>query len=311
MLQKDRFLIKAKRFDTNSGTYISYNNSLKKLYDKFNLYDEDYKKLDSDMVEDWLEGLKYKKSYRNLIIEHCKEFYSYLVKKHLADYNPFDAINKFGGKEVKKDSKDKYIPTKEEVRALILRSGIREKEPIKTFDFFKSRNMCILQLLATQGLRKNIIRVIKMEDIKKNDDYAVVIIDENRTKAKIPHRIVFAGETMKLFNRYLEVRKAYGIDSEYVFTSLNGKQLNASDITDLFDKAVRKANIKVEKGVQFSVHNLRHFVTSRLVANNENVLLIKDILNWGNNEQDMIQRYSNHTEAYDLEKARATSKILD
>ena len=44
---------------------------------------------------------------------------------------------------------------------------------------------------------------------------------------------------------------------------------------------------------------------------NENVLLIKDIMNWGNNEQDMIQRYSNHTEAYDLEKARATSKILN
>ena len=270
MLQKDRFLIKAKRFDVNSGTYISYNNSLKKLYDKFNLYDEDYRKLDSDMVEDWLEALKYKKSYRNLIIEHCKEFYSYLVKKHLADYNPFDAINKFGGKEVKKDSKDKYIPSKEEVRLLILRSGIREKEPIKTFDFFKARNMCILQLLATQGLRKNIIRVMKMEDIKKNDDYVVVEIDGSRTKAGIPHRIVFAGETMELFNKYLEVRKAYEIDSEYVFTSLSGKKLNASDITDLFDKAVRKANIRVEEGVQFSPHNLRHFVTSRLVANNEN-----------------------------------------
>mgnify|MGYP000562630418 FL=1 len=52
MLQKDRFLIKAKRFDVNSGTYISYNNSIKKLYDKINLYDEDNKKLDSDMVED-------------------------------------------------------------------------------------------------------------------------------------------------------------------------------------------------------------------------------------------------------------------
>ena len=310
MLQKDRFLIKAKRFDVNSGTYISYNNSLKKLYDKFNLYDEDYKKLNSDMVEDWLEDLKYKKSYRNLIIEHCKEFYSYLVKKHLTDYNPFEAINKFGGKEVKKDSKDKYIPTKEEVKLLILRSGIREKEPIKTFEFFKSRNMCILQLLATQGLRKNIIRVMKLEDIKRNDDYVVIVIDESRTKAGVSHRIVFAGETMKLFNRYLEVRKTYGIDSEYIFTSLNGKKLNASDITDLFDKAVRKANIKVEKGVQFSPHNMRHFVASRLVADNVNALIIKDIMNWGNNEQDMIQRYSNHTEAYDLEKVRATSNIL-
>ena len=149
-----------------------------------------------------------------------------------------------------------------------------------------------------------------MEDIKKNDGYVVVEIDSSRTEAGIPHRIVFAGETMELFNKYLKVRKTYGIDSEYVFTSLSGKKLNASDITDLFDKAVRKANIKVEEGVQFSPHVLRHFVTSRLVANNENVLLIKDIMNWGNNEQDMIQRYSNHTEAYDLEKARATSNIL-
>lgn len=307
MNQKERFLLKSKRFEIGSHTWKSYNNSLTKFYDKFDLYDEDFKKINSDDIEDWIDGMDYKLSTINVIIEHSKEFCAYLKKKNLINYNYFDAISKFGYKDIMQDSKKKYIPSKEEVKMLILRSGIREKENVNTFDFYGSRDQCILQLLASQGLRKNIIREMRMSDIKKNDDYVVIEIDSSRTKAKISHRIVFGGKTMKLFNRYLKARENHGIDSEHVFTSIRGNELNPSDITDLFNKAVRKANIKVEEGVQLSPHNLRHFTASMLVNNNENDILIKGIMNWNIDHNDMRQRYSNHAEMYDEEKVRATS----
>ena len=306
MNQKERFLLKSKRFEIGSHTWKSYNNSLTKFYDKFDLYDEDFKKINSDDIEDWIDGMDYKLSTINVIIEHCKEFCVYLKKKNLIDYNYFDAISKFGYKDIMQDSKKKYIPSKDEVKMLILRSGIREKENVNTFDFYGSRDQCILQLLASQGLRKNIIREMRMSDIKKNDDYVVIEIDSSRTKAKIDHRIVFGGKTMKLFNRYLKARENHGIDSEHVFTSIRGNKLNPSDITDLFNKAVRKANIKVEEGY-FSPHLLRHFTASMLVNNNENDILVRQILNWNIDNTDMRQRYSNHAEMYDEEKVRATS----
>ena len=37
---KDRFLVNYKRFDTESGTYYLYNNSIKKLYNKFNITED-------------------------------------------------------------------------------------------------------------------------------------------------------------------------------------------------------------------------------------------------------------------------------
>ena len=75
MLQKERFLIKKKRFEPNSNTYKSYDNSIKKFYNEFNLYEEEnFKAINSDMVEDWIENLDYKHSTVNQIIEHNKNF---------------------------------------------------------------------------------------------------------------------------------------------------------------------------------------------------------------------------------------------
>lgn len=307
MNQVERFLLKHKRFEEGSSTYKSYKNSLDKIVKAFNLEDEDYKKLNADTIEDWLEELDYKLSTINVILEHGKEFYEYLLLKHLVEFNPFKAISKYGYKEVANNSKKKYIPTTEEVKNIILRAGIREKEPINTFSFFGTRDKCILQLLASQGLRKGIIKEMLMNDIKKNDDYVVIEIDESRTKAKIPHRIVFGGESQRLFNKWLEIRKEYNINSNYVFTSIKGSKLSASNINDLYIKACKKAHIKVEKGVQNSPHVLRHYCASMLVANNENEILTKNIMNWNINNSEMIERYSNHSEMYDLEKIRATS----
>ena len=86
MNQKERFLLKSKRFEIGSHTWKSYNNSLTKFYDKFDLYDEDFKKINSDDIEDWIDGMDYKLSTINVIIEHCKEFCVYLKKKNLINY---------------------------------------------------------------------------------------------------------------------------------------------------------------------------------------------------------------------------------
>ena len=310
MLQKDRFLTKAKRFKADSDTYYSYNNSLYKLYERFNLHNvEDFSNITTDDLEDWIEELSkgLRRSTINLIEEHCLEFFEYLLKKNVISFNPMKGIIRFNEREVIESSKEKYIPTIEEVEKIIKSVSIKEKTE-RGFEFTSARNKAILQLLATQGLRQSIIRNMRIDDIKRNDNQMVVIeITADRTKARIPHRICFSGKTKELFNAFLEVRNKYNIQSNLIFTSLRGGKLIRADIQDIFNKAVRKANIEVKKGIQFSPHCLRHFTATILVNNNENEILIKKILNWSTSDRDMLSRYSNHDNLYDEEKARATS----
>ena len=307
MLQKERFLIKKKRFEPNSNTYKSYDNSIKKFYNEFNLYEEEnFKAINSDMVEDWIENLDYKHSTVNQIIEHNKEFCDYLQKKNLIDFNPFVVINKYSAKDLNVDSKKKIMLSEKEVIKLIESTRIRTNKDRKWAQT-NFRDRAILQLIATQGLRKNIIREMKISDIERNDDIVVIEIDASRTKARINHRICFKGTAKKYFNEYLRMRECYGIDSEYIFTTLKNKQLSPNDLDNIFIKAKNKCGFTVNKGEQLSPHNLRHFTATTLVKNNVNEMVIKSIMNWSINTRDMLNRYSNHQEAYDIEKAEVTT----
>ena len=307
MLQKERFLIKKKRFEPNSNTYKSYDNSIKKFYNEFNLYEEEnFKTINSDMVEDWIENLDYKHSTVNQIIEHNKEFCDYLQKKNLIDFNPFVVINKYSTKDLNVDSKKKIMLSEKEVIKLIESTRIRTNKDRKWAQT-NFRDRAILQLIATQGLRKNIIREMKISDIERNDDIVVIEIDASRTKARINHRICFKGTAKKYFNEYLRMRECYGIDSEYIFTTLKNKQLSPNDLDNIFIKAKNKCGFAVNKGEQLSLHNLRHFTATTLVKNNVNEMVIKSIMNWSINTRDMLNRYSNHQEAYDIEKAEVTT----
>lgn len=307
MLQKERFLIKKKRFEPNSNTYKSYDNSIKKFYNEFNLYEEEnFKAINSDMVEDWIENLDYKHSTVNQIIEHNKEFCDYLQKKNLIDFNPFVVINKYSAKDLNVDSKKKIMLSEKEVIKLIESTRIRTNKDRKWAQT-NFRDRAILQLIATQGLRKNIIREMKISDIERNDDIVVIEIDASRTKARINHRICFKGTAKKYFNEYLRMRECYGIDSEYIFTTLKNKQLSPNDLDNIFIKAKNKCGFTVNKGEQLSLHNLRHFTATTLVKNNVNEMVIKSIMNWSINTRDMLNRYSNHQEAYDIEKAEVTT----
>ena len=137
---------------------------------------------------------------------------------------------------------------------------------------------------------EKIIREMKISDIKRNDDIVVIEIDASRTKARINHRICFKGTAKKYFNEYLRMRECFGIDSEYIFTTLKNKQLSPNDLDNIFIKAKNKCGFTVNKGEQLSLHNLRHFTATTLVKNNVNEMVIKSIMNWSINNRDMLNR---------------------
>ncbi len=293
MLQKDRFLVKYKRFDVNGKTYESYNRTLDKLYSNFGLYEnENFKNITADDVEDWIESLTkaHRKSSLNLYIEHLAEFFSYLQKKDLVEKNPMKAIRRFSENEVDNDAKDKYVATIEDIRRLLDSTNTREKGE-RNFEFTSKRDKALLSFLVVSGCRQTIARILTydmMEEIKNGIAFNV---DGKYTKSGKNQRIVIGNKALEYLKVHIENVKQQCIESEYIFTSIKGKQLGATEVRDIMDKAKKKANLDVE-GKQFSPHCLRNFLATHLVNEGVNPIIIKTICHWSQEKNDMLSRYA-------------------
>ena len=306
---KDRFLVNYKRFDTESGTYYLYNNSIKKLYNKFNITEDNeeemLKAITVDMLEDWAMELQkqFKASTYNVITEHLKEYFFYLVnKRHTLQFNPMDAISKASLEEVENDAKDKYIPTLEEVKALIESTrikGVNEKQ----FEFNSVRDRAILSFLAVSGCRQSIVRELRMSMIEYINNGIAFNVDGEYTKSGKPQRIVIGNKARKYFIEWLNLRAKKGIKSELVFTSIRGCQLTRSNMNSILDKAVSKVGLDVGNKM-LSVHCLRNSLVVYLIQQNVNEVLIKDIMNWSQNiSGNMVSRYAlKDVRQYDKDK---------
>lgn len=294
---KDRFLINYKRFDAESGTYYLYNNSIKKLYNKFNITEDNeeemLKTITVDMLEDWTMELQeqFKPSTYNVIVEHLKEYFDYLTnKRHTLQFNPMDAISKASIDEVEAGAKEKYIPTLEEVKSLVESTRIKANGE-RQFLFNSVRDRAILSFLATTGCRQSIARELRMSMIEYIDRGIAFNIDGCYTKSGKPQRIVIGNKAKKYFIEWLNLRAIKNIQSDLVFTSVRGGKLSKSNMNAILDKAVAKAGLDVGSKV-FSVHCLRNFVAVYLVQNKVNEVLIKDLMHWNQNISSMITRYS-------------------
>ncbi len=306
---KDRFLVNYKRFDTESGTYYLYNNSIKKLYNKFNITEDNeeemLKAITVDMLEDWAMELQkqFKASTYNVITEHLKEYFFYLAnKRHTLQFNPMDAISKASLEEVENDAKDKYIPTLEEVKALIESTRIRGNNE-KQFEFNSVRDRAILSFLAVSGCRQSILRELRMSMIEYINNGIAFNVDGEYTKSGKPQRIVIGNKARKYFIEWLNLRAIKNIQSDLVFTSVRGGKLSKSNMNTILDKAVAKVGLDVGNK-QLSLHCLRNSLVVYLIQQNVNEVLIKDIMNWSQNiSGNMLSRYAlKDVRQYDKDK---------
>ena len=317
MLVRDRFLNIYKR-DVRESTRKTYKITLDKLYSKFNITENNeenkLKELTCNDLEDWCLELEkeYKGSTYNTIVTHLREYFLYLTeKRHLLTSNPFDVVQKLGYKEVEQDAKEKYIPNLDEVRLLITRAGIREKESIKTFDFYGARDKAIMSILATTGTRQSVIRELRYEWIEEIDGGIAFNVPKEYTKNKTLFRMVIGNKTLEYFNNYLKIVKDRNIESEYIFTSIKGNKLTLSDMDDMFKKTIKKARIDV-KGKSCSCHCMRNALVTHLVKRGDvSETVLKEIFNWNKDtNSNMIERYSSKdVRAYDEIKLKILNII--
>jgi site-specific recombinase XerC len=120
-------------------------------------------------------------------------------------------------------------------------------EKAKSFQYsFKNRDIAIMLLFMTTGMRKTALITLNIQDIDF-DNQSIIVVD----KGEIEQKYTLNDLTMKYINLWMYDRDEY-TDTEALFVSKEGTRLSGTGI----DKIVKKYT-KEGLGIELSPHKLR------------------------------------------------------
>lgn len=221
----------------------------------------------------------YKKSTVNTKIANIKSYFGFLTKHEIISKNPFAGFNALN--EDDKNVKD--ILTKEEVIKLIESFGIKLQGE-RNFEYTSKRNKAIIAVLASTGVRiENLLSVTMDRLIKINEGYKIEYT-KAETKGKVNTTIYIVGRNAELLEDYLKVRKdKAGLN--LLFNSAGGnKKISRSDMITIIDKRIKYLGIQKH----ITSHSFRAYTANALLSNGIDPILIRKMLGWANDKQDML-----------------------
>ena len=229
----------------------------------------------------------YKKSTVNTKIANIKSYFGFLTKHEIISKNPFVGFNALE----ESDRTIKDILSKEEVIKLIESFDIKLAGE-RNFNYISKRNKAIIAILASTGIRiENLLSVTMDRLVKINEGYRINYT-KDETKGKVDTTIYIVGRNAELLEDYLKVRKdKTGLN--LLFNSVNSKKISKSDMITIINKRV--AYIGVTKHI--TSHSFRAYTANALLSNGIEPVIIRKMLGWANDKQDMLSSVYYRSEA--------------
>ena len=229
----------------------------------------------------------YKRSTVNTKIANIKSYFGFLTKHQIISKNPFtgfEALNE-------DDRTIKDILSKEEVIKLIESFGIKLQGE-RNFEYASKRNKAIIAVLASTGIRIENLLSVTMDRLIKIDEGYKIEYTKEETKGKVNTTIYIAGKNAELLEDYLKVRKdKSGLN--LLFGSVNGKKISRSDMITIINKRVEYLGIQKH----IVSHSFRAYTANALLSNGIEPVIIRKMLGWSNNKQDMLSSVYYRNEA--------------
>ena len=244
------------------------------------------------------KGLTHATINRKLSALHS--FYQFLCRRNVGimTYNPFDtAEGSIRFKNAQKDYSDKKALTPEEVSNVF--KAARQDTSISGI-----RDLLILELLATTGMRRAEICNIKIGDIQ---DTAGKYIAEIKGKGNKNRIIVFANGVTKVLRQYMEMR---GItlankDEWLLVSHANRKSSDGKVSTNMIYRVVKHyCSLAGIDETQVSPHCLRHGYATNCIDMGMNITDIKDLM--GHSSISTTARY---IKSYNLINKNPANKL--
>ena len=229
----------------------------------------------------------YKRSTVNTKIANIKSYFGFLVKHEIINKNPF-----IGFEALAEDDKTiKDILSKEEVIKLIESFGIKLQGE-RNFEYASKRNKAIIAVLASTGIRIENLLSVTMDRLIKIEEGYKIEYTKAETKGKVDTTIYIVGRNAELLEDYLKVRKdKAGLN--LLFNSVNGKKISRSDMITIINKRVKYLGIQKH----ITSHSFRAYTANALLSNGIEPVIIRKMLGWANDKQDMLTSVYYRSEA--------------
>ena len=217
-------------------------------------------------------------------------FFKFLVLNHYINENPVESTKR----PVAKTEHEVTYLEPEEVAALI--SNIKEGAQRK----FKNRDLCIISLAISTGLRVGAICNLNIEDIdfKENKLY---VIEKGRKK----RHIMFGEKMADTLHDWLRDRKEFfkaeGVDA--LFVSQRNIRISEDSVAVLLQKYTKGITNK-----HITPHKLRATCAVNLYRQTKDLLLVADIL--GHNKIETTQRYTCASEDSKKQAVQFLDKLI-
>ena len=214
-------------------------------------------------------------------------FFGFLKSNDYINENPLEKTNR---PKIKTEHKVTYL-SKKEINVVL--KEVRAKATAKKL----SRDLCLMSLALSTGLRVSAITQINIGDINFDNNTIKVIEKGDKTRY-----INFGDNLKELIVKCIDDReKSFSnVSTDALFVSQWGQRMTTQAVRDLVGKYTT-----VVKGKHITPHKLRASTAMNLYGSGVDILTIASIL--GHENVTTTQRY---TQAYDDKKADA-AKILD
>lgn len=291
-LYKEELILKGKRNNTLESIDHSINTFTEFLQTKdIELNDTTINNItvqDAFNYRKYLLYKGYKKSTVNTKIANIKSYFGFLTKHEIISKNPFVGFNALN----EDDKTVKDILTKEEVLKLIESFDIKLAGE-RNFDYISGRNKAIIAILASTGIRiENLLSITMDRLVKINEGYRINYT-KDETKGKVDTTIYIVGRNAELLEDYLKVRKdKTGLN--LLFNSAGGnKKISRSDMITIIDKRIKYLGITK----YITSHSFRAYTANALLSNGIEPVIIRKMLGWANDKQDMLSSVYYRSEA--------------
>ena len=252
------YLSKEKKFSNNTVVaYVRDVDTFKNFcFENHNL--KNISKVPYSIIRDWIINLSEKKLSAltiNRKISSLSKFYDFLIKIQEIKSSPLQNHKRL------KVQKKIIIP-------------FSEDEVLKVIDVFSNnfegkRNLLIVDMLYSTGIRREELINIKINDLQLNQNLIKVL--GKRNKERLVPLII---NLKKRIENYLKYRKEIKTNFPFLFITKTGKKIGPS----LVYRVVKNYFSKVSTKVKTSPHVLRHSFATHMLNNGADINSIKEIM---------------------------------
>ena len=225
----------------------------------------------------------------NQKLSALKTYFNFCRLQHMITSNPVDEVEKVGTECV--EQKSDYL-TPEEFRTLMQVIGTPSGTKQDCFEFTSKRDLFLVGLMLTTGLRISEVLALKLNQID-TDNKRIKVLGKGKKLRTVP----ITNDVVVLMDNYLTERDNLKtiVDEDILFLSRNGKQMNRQNTNTNIKKYCKRAGI--EKDIHN--HSLRHSALTAMSENGMSVAKVQAIA--GHSSPSTTSRYL-HTSTEDLDE---------